>query len=66
MFVLNDGKLVAMKQKGFEKETGFQTLLEQMSGDTQIPEECHTASFTALYPRTSREVLHLNTGSLLL
>lgn len=42
MFVLNDGKLVAMKQKEFEKETDFQTLLENypalLSGELIDPE----------------------------
>ena len=42
MFVLNDGKLVAMKQKEFEKETDFQTLLEHypalLSGELIDPE----------------------------
>ncbi len=42
MFVLNDGKLVAMKQKEFERETDFQTLLEHypalLSGELIDPE----------------------------
>ena len=42
MFVLNDGKLVAMKQKEFDKETDFQTLLEHhpalLSGELIDPE----------------------------
>ena len=39
---------------------------ELLSGGTQIPEECQMASFTALYPRTPRDVLNSNTGSRLL